>query len=62
MATSKKFWVVSHDRLAQMLKFGLLSNNMLQAVGELWSREGGQYAHEWAILCSQCGSAYPVGG
>ena len=37
--TREKFWVPSHDRLTQFLKFELLSNNVLQAVGELWSSE-----------------------
>ena len=35
--TSDKFWVLQHDRLAKMLKFELLHNNVLQAVGKLWS-------------------------
>ena len=39
MATSNKFWVLQHDRLTKMLKFKLLHNNVLQAVGKLWSRK-----------------------
>ena len=38
-AASEKFWVLLHDLLTRLLKFELLHNNVLQAVGELWSRE-----------------------
>ena len=55
MATSENFWVPQHDRLARMLKFELLHNNVLQADGELWSREismplGGPFSAQSADL------------
>ena len=55
MATSDKFWVLPHDRLTRMLKFELLHNNVLQAVGELSSRKisipmGGHFSAQSADL------------
>ena len=55
MATSENCWVLQHDRLARMLKFELLHNDVLQAVGERWSREisipmGGPFSAQSADL------------
>jgi hypothetical protein len=38
-ATNMWFWHVSHDLLTRLLKFELLSNNVLQAVGTLWHHD-----------------------
>ena len=55
MATSDKFWVLPHDRLTGMLKLELLHNNVLQAVGKLWSKKisipmGGPFSAQSADL------------
>ena len=55
MATTDKFGVLQHGRLAKMLKFELLHNNVLQAVGKLWSRKisipmGGPFSAQSANL------------
>ena len=39
-ATNTRFWCITHDLLTRLLKFELTENNMLQAVGTLWQREG----------------------
>ena len=39
-ATNTRFWCITHDLLSRLLKFELTENNMLQAVGTLWKREG----------------------
>ena len=39
-ATNRRFWCITHDLLSRLLKFELTENNMLQAVGTLWQREG----------------------
>ena len=39
-ATNAQFWCITHDLLTRLLKFELTENNMLQAVGTLWQREG----------------------
>ena len=31
--------MVSHDRLTHLLNFAVLRSNVLQAVGEIWSRD-----------------------
>ena len=55
MATSERFWVLTHDQLTGMLNFELLHNNVLQAVGKLWSRKiglpmGGPFSAQSADL------------
>ena len=60
MATSEKFWVLQHDCLTRMLKFELLNNNVLQAVGEPCSREisipmGGLFSAQSADLHTRWG-------
>ena len=39
-ATNRRVWCITHDLLTRLLKFELTENNMLQAVGTLWQREG----------------------
>ena len=55
VATSEKFWVLTHSHLTAMLNFELLHNNVLQAVGRLWSRKvsipmGGPFSAQSADL------------
>ena len=55
VATSEKFWVLTHNHLSAMLNFELLHNNVLQAVGQLWSRKvsipmGGPFSAQSADL------------
>ena len=55
VATSEKFWVLTHSHLTAMLNFQLLHNNVLQAVGRLWSRKvsipmGGPFSAQSADL------------
>ena len=38
-ATNSQFWCLFHDLLTHLLKFELLHNNMVQAVGTLWQRD-----------------------
>ena len=39
-ATNTRFWCITHDLLSRLLKFEPTENNMLQAVGTPWKREG----------------------
>ena len=39
-ATNTRMWYITHDLLTRLLRFELTENNMLQAVGTLWKREG----------------------
>ena len=55
MATIEKFWVLTHNQLTGMLTFELLHNNVLQAVGKLWSTKisipmGGPFSAQSADL------------
>jgi hypothetical protein len=48
-------WVLTHNHLSAMLNFELLHNNVLQAVGQLWSRKvsilvGGPFSAQRADL------------
>ena len=48
VAASEKFWVLWHKCLERMLKLEFVDNNVLQAVGELWSRS----PHPWGRASS----------
>ena len=38
IATNTRVWRLPHEMLSRLLKFQLLHNNTLQAVGTLWNR------------------------
>ena len=58
-ASGEKFWHLPRDLLTRLLKFELLHNNVLQAVGKLCVEKrvyqwGGPFLRR-AVICAHCG-------